>query len=58
MTVPVREGTSSAEFLDSLTVKSVSDVTDVRSAFAGAFTRLRILLTPINFGNWLYYKAL
>ncbi len=58
LTVPVREGTSSAEFLDSLTVKSVSDVTDVRSAFAGAFTRLRILLAPINFGNWIYYKAL
>lgn len=58
ITVPVREGTTPEGFLNSLTVKSVSDVTDVQSAFSGALTRLKILMIPINFANWIYYRML
>ena len=58
VTVPVPEGTTADKFLDSLTVKSVSDVTDVQSAVSGAFTRFKILMIPINFANWVYYRML
>ena len=58
VTVPVKEGVTLDSFLSSLSIKSIADITDVKSALTGALTRLKILLIPINFGNWIYYRAL
>lgn len=58
VTVPVKDDVTPDSFLGSLTVKSIADITDVKSALTGVLTRLKILLIPINFGNWIYYRAL
>lgn len=58
VSVPVKEGTTVEKLLDSLTVKSIADIADVKSNFFGTLTRLKILMIPINFGNWIYYRAL
>lgn len=58
VTVPVKDGVTAEQFQSSLTVKSISDITDVKSRISGALTRMKILMIPINFGNWIYYRIL
>jgi beta-mannosidase len=48
-------GFSQAELNDAISVFSVADLSEGRSALSDAAVRLRVLFKPLNFGSYLYY---
>lgn len=56
--VPVTQDATAEAVIKSLVVKTISGVTDTYSSLKSAWTRFKILMIPINFGQWIYYRML
>ena len=54
VTGPVKEGATAAELRRSLTLRSVGNITEVKSKRNSQLQALGVKLIPINFVNWVY----
>lgn len=54
LTGPVREGATAEELRKSLILRSVGNITEVKSKLNGQLQALGVKLIPINFVNWIY----
>lgn len=54
LTGPVKEGITAQELRKSLVLRSVGNITEVKSKLNGQLQALSVKLIPINFLNWIY----